>query len=90
MENDTIEEISARLMNSVLYNEETGELHPPDERAAHLDIVRYKIVAFSDVIAAQDNFDLKSLTILNATFVQLAELYAEIERKHEQFIEEGR
>ena len=90
MENLRTQELEAQLLEAVLFDEKTGELQPPEERAECLDVVRLKLVQMGNAFEEMGDMDLQVRVLFTSTFIRVVETYLGIAQKHEEFLAEGR
>lgn len=84
------QQLEVQLLEAVLFDEKTGELQPPDERAKCLDVIRLKIVEIGEIFDDMEDMALHLRVIFFQTFVRVTETYLGIVEKHEEFVAEGR
>lgn len=84
------QKLEVELLEAVLFDEKTGELQPPDERAQCLDVIRLKIVELGEMLENMEEMPLHLRAIFFQTFVRVTETYLGIVEKHEEFLEEGK
>lgn len=84
------QQLEVQLLEAVLFDEKTGELHPPDERAQCLDVIRLKILEIGEMFDDMDEMALHLRVIFFQTFVRVTETYLGIVEKHEEFLAAGK
>ena len=90
MEDLRTQELEVQLLEAVLFDEKTGELQPPEERAECLDVVRLKLVQMGKAFEDMEDMDLQVRVLVAATFIRVVDTYLGISQKHEEFLAEGR
>lgn len=90
MEKLNTELLAEQLQDAILYDEETGNLHTPDERAENLDAVRQKLIVMGGVFENLDEMSMATRMIFSATFIRVVDTYLEIVEKHEELLAAGR
>lgn len=89
MENISTEILEERLLEAVLYDEDTGRLHTPEERAENLDAIRCKLVEFGEIFDNMENMEMHTRLVFIPTFVRVVESYLKFVEKHEDLLEAG-
>lgn len=90
MENVSTEDLEVQLLEAVLYDEKTGQLQSPEERAECLDVVRKKLVSMGEMFNDMDDMTMQMRMLLIPTFIRVVETYIGIVEKHEEFLEAGK
>ena len=90
MENLRTQELEVKLLEAVLFDEKTGELQSPEDRAESLDVVRLKLVEMGKMFESMEDMAMPERVILLSTFMRVVETYLGIAQKHEEFLSEGR
>lgn len=90
MENMNTQELEVKLLEAVLYNEETGELHTPEERAENLDAVRLKLIQLGNAFENMEETSLGLRMVYIQTFIRVTETYLGINEKHEELLAAGK
>lgn len=90
MENLRTQELEVKLLEAVLFDEKTGELQSPEDRAESLDVVRLKLVEMGKMLEGMEDMAMPERIILLSTFMRVVETYLGIAEKHEEFLAEGR
>jgi hypothetical protein len=90
MENMNTQELEVKLLEAVLYNEETGELHTPEERAENLDAIRLKLIELGNAFEKMDDISIGIRMVYIQTFIRVTETYLGINEKHEELLDAGR
>lgn len=90
MEKLHTELLAEQLQDAILYNEETGSLHTPDERAENLDAVRQKLIVMGGVFENLDEMSMATRMVFSATFIRVVDTYLEIVEKHEELLAAGK
>ena len=90
MENLRTQELEVQLLEAVLFDEKTGELQPPEERAGCLDVIRLKLVEMGKMFEDMEEMAMPERVLLLSTFMRVVETYLGIAEKHEEFLAEGR
>jgi hypothetical protein len=90
MEDLRTQELEVQLLEAVLFDEKTGELQPPEERAGCLDVIRLKLVGMGTLFDDMEEMAMPERVLLLSAFMRVVETYLGIAEKHEEFLAEGR
>jgi hypothetical protein len=90
MEDLRTQELEVQLLEAVLFDEKTGELQPPEERAGCLDVIRLKLVQMGKAFEDMEDTDMSVRVLIFSTFIRVVDTYLGIAEKHEEFLAEGR
>lgn len=90
MENLRTQELEMQLLEAVLFDEKTGELQSPEDRAECLDVVRLKLVEMGKMFDDMEEMEMHIRLLLISTYIRVVETYLGISEKHEEFLADGR
>lgn len=90
MNSSLSENLALELENTILYDDETGDLNSPDIRTENLEVVLKRLISIGEVFDNIDDLGMNDRTILSATFIQVVDTYLQIVEKHEQLLDQGK